>query len=495
MGPGREHSRGGVNDESAGAEPPPPPIIATLEFRAALWIAAAGVIGLLWTAMATVPGVPWNAARLAASFAVAFGQPLYVLRDAGAHLGWFYGPGFPIWYLPVTLTGQPTHALVLAAVGNSVTVIGPVLIVLGAAGVLRGRGLVMGGIVLAALLFGSSVLRWSFYFLHVDAVCVAMGLLGCVALHRAVQRKSIVALHAAALAVAGALWTKQIAVMLGPGLVLWLWFDGHRATIVPFLFWCVVYVGLSTAAIFSWFGAEEVLFNLVLFHPKNPLNHDVGQLFRTYVALAGSLWPWLPLAGCFAVSFWRGRHSHPPSPHLASFLRVLLWVAFTQLPLGLLASMKTGGGPNSLHSVYYLLVAGLMLIFSTISRPSRTVRSARWGGLAWGSSLLITVGLGIFWALDAGARWTIDRRQDELLALVLEKPGRFYLPWNPLITLMADRRVYPFDDALLSLWRSGLEVPPDRVRTVVPAQPIIIYQEPVQSKFALRYFPELETVR
>ena len=76
--------------------------------------------------------------------------------------------------------------------------------------------------------------------------------------------------------------------------------------------------------------------------------------------------------------------------------------------------------------------------------------------------------------------------------MVRQTPGRFYLPWNSLITLIAERRVYPFDDALYCLWLSGLEVPAEKVRSAVPPNPVILYHDPVQSKFALRYFPELE---
>ena len=85
----------------------------TVTFRVALWVGSASIILLLLTVVCTVPGIPWNSARLTPSFALAYGHPIYALRDSGAQLGWFYGPVFPLWYLPVTLTTNPTAALVL----------------------------------------------------------------------------------------------------------------------------------------------------------------------------------------------------------------------------------------------------------------------------------------------------------------------------------------------------------------------------------------------
>ena len=49
-------------------------------------------------------------------------------------------------------------------------------------------------------------------------------------------------------------------------------------------------------------------------------------------------------------------------PGSASLLRLLLWVSLSQLPLGLLAALKVGGGVNSVHSIAYALLAGLVVV-------------------------------------------------------------------------------------------------------------------------------------
>lgn len=55
--------------------------------------------------------------------------------------------------------------------------------------------------------------------------------------------------------------------------------------------------------------------------------------------------------------------------------------------------------------------------------------------------------------------------------------------------MIADRRIQPLDDALYCLWLARLEPPVEKIRLAVPADPIILYEEPAQSHFALRYFP------
>ena len=56
------------------------------------------------------------------------------------------------------------------------------------------------------------------------------------------------------------------------------------------------------------------------------------------------------------------------------------------------------------------------------------------------------------------------------------------------MTIISDRKVYPFDEGLRYLWMARLEPPRAVIQAAVPKGAFILYQEPSQSHFALNYF-------
>jgi hypothetical protein len=449
-------------------------------------LAAAVVAVLGWRAVCTVPGVPWNPARLAPSFALAQGLPIYALRDSGQQLGWFYGPGFPVWYLPCALTDNPTAAHLLAAGWNAVTLLAPLLLVLRLAGA-RGARLATLAVLAALLRFGHGTMHWDFSFLHVDGVCLALVLLGAAAAHRAAARDDARWLHLAALALALACWTKQTAVMAYPAVLVWLWREGRTRLAGRAAVWCAAYGAAVTAAVFAGFGAEPVLFNVSLVHLRNPWIGGWALAGRNLGELLLASLGWVPL---LAWAAWRGRSAPArPLPVAAgSLLRLLLWLAAWSAPVGLLATLKAGGGLNSVHALPYLLAALLVWVAVRLEDPPPDGPGRKAERALWLAALLVPAVSGVVLAERAQAAWWPDRGQEALLAQARAQPGRYYFPWNPLVTLIADHRVQPLDDALYCLWNARLEVPAELVRAAVPAHPIIVYVEPAQSHFALRYF-------
>ena len=452
------------------------------------WVVFFGVaaLALLWANFCTAAAVPWNPARLAAAAALAEGLPLYVLRDSGAHLGWFYGPVFPLWHLPTMLLTNISALHFAASVWNTVTLLAPIALLLWAGGVRHAR-LGMALTLAAVLLLGHGVLARNFLFIHVDAVCLALGMMACFALHGAVHGRAAVWLHVAALSAALAVWSKQIAVALLPALLVWLWRECGRAVAARFAFWLVVHGAAMTAMFFTVFGAEEVLFNTVLIHLRNPNEGGWSVLAARLGQLGVATLAWLPLIGlAFGLTRREMRVRLPAGA--ASLVRLLLWCAVWQLPLGLSASIKVGGGLNSLHSLNYAFVAALIWLGHQRSwwhaAPPRT-RVAALALLAW----MIPLGMAFGLAREHGLRWRPAREQEQLVKLVRETPGKYYFPWNPLVTIREEGRVQPLDNALFCLWLAGLEPPVENIRATVFPNPVLVYEEPSQSKFALRYFP------
>lgn len=461
---------------------------ASRPFRVIVLGAALGLATTLWTVLCLMPLVQWNPARLAPSFALVRGLPIYALRDSGAQLGWFYGPGFPLWYAPVALLDNPTYALLGAGLLNILTWLGPVVLLLRAAGT-TSRTALAGAVLAGVLMLGHNVTNYGFYFVHVDGLCLALQVAACLGLHAAATRGGRAGLQVAAIALAAAFWTKVISLALVPALLCWLWQARRRDLIRPFLFLFTVYAGLLSAIVLAAFGPAEVLFNTFLVHARNPWRGDWRLLAGELGRLALGCWSWLP---ALILAWWLRRRAEPepsdPGSPPPSLIALLGWAALWMTPLGLSAVLKAGGGLNSLHSVHLLLLAGLVHLAKLLDRPARAP------GLAAGLFLLtVAVPLGhAAWiaALPGKVHWTPDRHQEDLLRVARENPGRCYFPWSPMITIITEHRISPLDDALYCLWLCRLEPPVDKIRAAVPSNPVIIYSEPAQSRFAMRYFDQ-----
>ena len=263
------------------------------------------VLTLTWSMICTAPGIPWNGFRLAPSFALARGLPIYALRDSGAHLGWVYGPVFPLWYLPMGLTDNPTVGLMLAALWNAVTIILPLYLVVritapSAAGIARFMTSLG-----AILLLANPVTRSGFLFIHVDAVSIGWAVAACVALHAAAVRGWRPGLPVAALAVALAVAAKQVSVVLIPATLGWLWWEGHGRLLGKWIFWLLVVCGGLAAVFFSAFGAEGMLFNAWLLFSRMPWQGGWEVLWRNLSETVASGWLWLlaALLASWAVRF------------------------------------------------------------------------------------------------------------------------------------------------------------------------------------------------
>jgi hypothetical protein len=446
---------------------------------------AVTVLGLVWGMICTAPGIPWNGARLAPSFALARGLPLYALRDSGAHLGWVYGPVFPLWYLPMGLTDNPTVGLVLASLWNSLTIVLPLYLVAriaapGAVGVVRfvtGLG--------AILLLANPITRSAFLFIHVDAVSMAWAIVACVSLHAAAVRAWRPGLPLAALAVALSVASKQVSIVLLPATFVWLWWEGYTRLLLNWTFWLAVVCGGLAALFFAMFGAEGMLFNAWLLFSRMPWQGGWAILGRNLTETAGSGWLWI-LAALLASLAVRFRWREQVAPPAGALARLFICLALWQLPLGLMASMVVDAALNSIHATNYLMIAGLVAAASALARIGPPETNRLW------SVLLGVAGIGLVAAirpaLGPGTVWVPDRGQEELVALARQHPGKIYLPWNPLTTVITEKKIYPFDEALHYLWLARLEPSREAILAAVPAGALIVYQEPSQSYFALRYF-------
>jgi len=443
-------------------------LLATWGAAVALTVAAA------WAGLCAAPGLAWNPARLAPAYAIAQGLDPYATRASGAHLGWFYGPVFPLFSLPAAFVPNLTLSFLAWGALNLAAIFVPAWVVLRTG--LDRRGAALGLGFYGALLLVHPATHAMFFWIHIDALCVGLGFIAAAAIWRWTQGRGTAALHAAALAAALAVWTKQLALVVPVVLVAWTARHAGARPAARLAAWLVIYGGGLGLGFMRWFGSEELLFNLWLIHARNPLKASWLPEGTTAAQLLPATVLWL------AVVLGAGRRG-PGAKTAGSAESLLLWLALGSLPLGVMAALKEGGGVNSVHSVHAL---GLLAAFG-LARAAAPDAAPRGAGLAAGAVAAV-VALAAWQLADYPLRATPDRGQEAILRQAEENRGRLYLPWNPLVTLITDRKIYPFDNALYCLWLSRLEPSREAVRAAVPAGAFILYHEPVQSRFALRYF-------
>ena len=448
------------------------------------WPGAAAVAVLLWRMFCTVERVQWNAPRLTPSFALLRGLDFYGTRTEGPYLGWVYGPVFPLCLAPAAWAPGLDAAFAVAWGINLAAFLAPAWLVARLALADR-RGAALALFFWCALCLGAEVTGTQFYYLHVDTLCLGWTLLAACAVLRAIRTtESNRWLAAAALATSLAVWTKQSAAAVPVIIAAWLFVRGHRRPAARYLAATVALGGLLGAGFMAWFGSERLLFNLVWLHLNNPVRPD-GQLAFFGQLLASSP-GWL--AAVLALLVGRSSGDDPAAPARQA-RSLLLWLACGSLPLGLLAAVKVAGGWNSVHALNYALLALALALAGRVSRPEAR-GPARWA-IAGAAMVLLAAG---WWAAErADLCWRPDRTQSEALATARQHPGRVYLPWNPLVTLITDGRIYPFDDALVCLSRQGIPAPISAVRRDIPEHALVIYPEPAQSRYALEYLAGART--
>jgi hypothetical protein len=433
----------------------------------------------LWSTFCTTPLVIWNAPRLAPSFAIAYGLNPYAAGDSALHLGMMYMPMFALWNLPATLAPNLTLAFAVEWGLNLVAIFVPFWLLF--RWVWPERRLVWAG--LLAILFirlsGESTAS-AFLFLHLDALCVGFVLLAALAMLHASETGSTRATALAGISVAAAVWTKQLAIAAPLALLTWCLWQRRPKIALRFLCWAVgsgVALGLI---FFTWFSPKKLLFSAYLLPAKLPWEADVSSLRQLFVTFLQTHWLWCVLWLALAPFLWqRLRHSRSASRG-EKLCVLMLWLALWHFPLGLLAQFIPGGGLNSLFSIVF---AGVVLAWGAVERwrtPSAELATAYRPRLTLASLALATT---VFALSQFQTVWKPTMFQDELVTLAQAHRGKIYFPFNPLITLVTERRILPFDDAISDLRYAGLLPPIQLFRDAIPPDTEIIIPVGVQQCF------------
>jgi hypothetical protein len=318
--------------------------------------------------------------------------------------------------------------------------------------------------------------------LHVDTVAICLGVLSCVALMRS-ERAWL-----AALLCALAIGTKQTALPLPLAqLVFAFRIHGKRGGLA-YLRWLALAGGALAVLFCGVFGARNLWFNLIAIPTRYPF--EMERLPGEIAFAAKPVWWILPVA--IAAWKWAPPRAGSEANREVQLGWLLLGTAVAFLPTGMIAVLKYGGAQNSLHSLAYgILGAALLAVTLARIQQRRVAMTARVALIAGAVALVATK---LQRTLDygyLGSDWS-GRRHREAFAFVKSHPGQAYFPWNPLVTLMAERRDYPFEGAYRDYLKTSHAPSPGAIRAAFPATlDFVIYHESEQpTGEALAPFPD-----
>ena len=404
------------------------------------------------------PSFVWNDIRLAPPAALTRGYDLYYLPGGGPMLGHIYGPIAAITYLPVTLLPTPSLAIHAGVALSCLLYLLPAALLLGASDPVR--ALSHGCVVLFALFaFQSDVVHAVAVSIRADTPAVAFAALACFPLLDRRRRSKTGWLVASAVAAILSAGSKQVALPLLFALPAYIWLaDGARA--MRRYVGLMVLVGLgATIAVATLVDIRAMLYQTLVIPSGHPWRFD--NAFVVFVQTLRDIVPrsFVPLA---IIAVW-GTYRFSLSSGPDRFRRwacenpwlVPVFVGLFCIPTSMLGRMKVGGGMYTLTYTIYFVVLGALLVVVQVAEVNPRFRriSGRSVATLVVIAALTIVGVDTVPRLAGLPAIVQDLPRDTEssgYAFVAAHPGQVYVPYNPLLSLMAEDRAYHLALPMLS---------------------------------------------
>lgn len=400
---------------------------------AAIWI---------WLSWCIFPLRSWNDIRLAPTFALSLGQPVYPGVD-GAASTWMYGP-LPVWLnWPATWAADPGTALVVAGgINLLVSLVAIVAVCLGWP--VRSSPTVSPACRLLAVVVTIAIWPWACWqFLQADNYAVGFGLLANLVLVRSPNPRA--AWLAAGLAGAG-LMCKQTSLAVPLAQMAWLAATAGTAPalrhagrlLVTGCGWLALLL-VTTDPQRAWFTAILTPAGLPWADAMLDRFLDLLPHLAVHTALPIGVW------------FWLKRQRGTADLLLPTLTWLVAW-----LP-GLASAFKTGGTLNSLQGFPLWLPAAAVVALASLGSLAAPRRGQR---------LRLVIAVTAIFVLAARiatrpvAIWRpMTVAYDDAVELSRRFPEQIWFPWNPLITVYAEGRLYEVEDGLYVRSVTGRPVP------------------------------------
>ena len=426
---------------------------------------------------------PWTSVRLAPTFAIWEGYPLYSTATKAPWVMVGYGPLYPLMYAPSLLFSTPGPAVATATLLAHIYILLPLCLLIRIANSGESRAwlhAVMGAVLIYPFLIMLPSLRYVTTSVHADAPALGFLLLGgSVLIRHAVQRHSN-ALHAACLAGVCLGFSMACKPNLAPAILAFacwcFWFYGLRAVIgligcaavslaVVFGITCIasepraILLNFQILAAFPWggemtntpIGKIQVLFRNLL-----PILKEAGPVVLAVVIALH------PAIRSITVRNFPAK----PALVLSSFFLVL---AVTMLLPATASFSKVGGDVNSW--ALFTLPLTIAAIFALISVQGGIV-SARF------PYLMVICFPGILLGMWHAKPWKIGQLVDSVHAtalgesydLVTKCKNTCYLPFDPLAHILEGKTFRPNIDVIHSYSLGGHPVDHTAFATFLPGK-------------------------
>ena len=473
--------------------------LATLPASGFVVLTSAVLIGL------KAPEIHWNGCRLAPSMGLWYGAKLYRGPTSGPVLNTIYPPMSFVAYAPAGLCARPSTAVIVGSCVSMMLFYTPYLVLCLAPRPSSGPGRILLGecvfLGFCTLAMTSGTLFSSAHWIHSDAPAIGFAAGACLALHLFHERARLPpgAALASCLCASLAVWSKQTMAPLFVVLPLWVLATRGAAACARFGSALLGILALVSAAFRSAFGSGALVFNTL----KIPARHrwyyegDAAWMGRTFLSLE-LLYECLPVIVLIglALAIRDGTDDDREDRGWSGWLSGNPWMLFAaaalaQAPMSLLGKIKIGGAINSDAPPHYLLCCALGSIL--LDR-----RSA--GNRARNGALALVLAASIYSPIilinqriipDIKSLRHLSETGDEVaFQFARTHPGEAYFPWNPLASLLAERRLYHFEYGMIDRDRGGYPIAADHFLRHVPEQiRLVCFPPDRQSEWTMKYLP------
>lgn len=416
-----------------------------------------------------IPGVmndPWSPTRLAPIISWTRGYSLYYPQGQGPVIIRMYAPVSSFVYLPTAIASTPAAAMLIGSFINLAFFALPALWLIRRCTRGTSNEIFLAAVaiffVTAAL---HPVLGHSFTMITVDSPAIGLATCAMAVLIGAknVTRSALLA----GLFVALAMWAKQTLAPIAVVISIYLLATQPAKSAIKLIGIIVGVIAAFSLLMILCFGWEALYFNLVTIPGKRDWQWSPHNGWEAILRSLKIIWidsgavGWMTLLAVTIKHDWRISKSPSMLPMLAAIL---------VLPLGAIAYAQMGGRSNNgAPAIYIALIASATALASAAvpiaaAQPlNATARLARLAMIAiLGSTIAYKAGQ---WTQipDRLSAWRDLRKNpnDAAYRYALAHPGEAWFPKQPLATLLAEGKLYHFDEGLYAMELAKVKMDPN----------------------------------